>query len=94
MELKRLQVGGSCAAQQNHGRVVRGGPGSGDAHCLSVVLSHPHCCGATSFAALLVVDGDRCGTYQEVCGRLGLLETDDEWDRAIHAAAFVLGDGA
>ena len=53
------------------GRVVCGGPGSGDACYLSVVLSHPHCCGATSFAALLVADGDRCATCEEVCGRLG-----------------------
>ena len=42
--------------------------------------------GATSFDDLKTIDGDKCDTFREACCKLGLLDDDTEWDKALEEA--------
>ena len=46
-----------------------------------------HRAGATSFEDLRTVDGAVCPTNREACKRLGLVQGDEEYDRAMEEAA-------
>ena len=69
------------------GRVHTVSPISGDVFYLRMLLHHEHCRGKPSFQALMTLDGEVCGSYQEVCRRLGLLQDDNEWHEALDQAA-------
>ena len=66
------------------GRLYTAHPREGERFYLRILLGHVR--GATSFDDLKKVDEQVCGTFQEACLRLGLLETDTEWDAAMEEA--------
>ena len=69
------------------GRLVSLHPAKGDVYYLRMLLCHDHCIGKTSYDDMLMVNGDKCETYQAVCAQLGLLADDSEWDAALADAA-------
>ncbi len=76
--------------RQSHptvGRVHSVLPSAGELYYLRILLHNEHCRGKRSFAELREVNGVQNATYQETCRSLGLLQDDQEWDRAMHDAA-------
>uniref|UniRef100_A0A182NQA8 ATP-dependent DNA helicase n=1 Tax=Anopheles dirus TaxID=7168 RepID=A0A182NQA8_9DIPT len=53
-------------------------------YCLRLLLCYRK--GPTSFADIRTVDGTVCATYQEAATVAGLLQDDNEWDRALEEA--------
>ncbi len=53
------------------------------AECFNLRLLLHTVRGPTSFEHLKTVNGKVCNTYQEACGLLGLLEDDEQWDKAL-----------
>ena len=72
---------------QTIGRLVALHPSKGDVYFLRMLLCHDHCIGKTSYDDMLMVNGEKCETYQAVCAQLGLLADDSEWDAALADAA-------
>ena len=61
-------------------------PSQGERHYLHLLLHHIP--GAMSFTDLKVSpDGTIQSTYKEAAMKLGLLESDDEWDQCLSEAA-------
>ena len=69
------------------GRVHSVNPLAGDIFYLRMLLHHDHCRGKESHEDMLILaNGKCCGTYQEVCQELGLLEDDKEWEKVLEEA--------
>ena len=60
-------------------------PKQGEKFYLRMMLSHVK--GASSFEDLRTVNGTVYDTYKEAARAMGLLESDDEWDRCLTEAA-------
>ena len=61
-------------------------PSQGERHYLRILLHH--LAGATSFTELKTTpNGVICNTFKETAIALGLLETDEEWDKCLSEAA-------
>ena len=71
------------------GRIHSVSPASGDVFYLRMLLHDDHCRGKVSFTDLCTLPGEEtpCETYKEVCRRLGFLQDDKDWDRALTDAA-------
>ena len=69
------------------GRVHTVNPVAGDLYYLQRLLHDDHCRGKISFEDMLIVRGEACETYKDVCLQLGLLQDDREWQRVLEEAA-------
>ena len=70
------------------GRVDNIHPAAGDSFYLRMLLNSEHCKGKTSFVDLRTVGGGQpCETYKETCQKLGMLQTDLEWEKALEDAS-------
>ncbi|XP_072037279.1 uncharacterized protein [Amphiura filiformis] len=68
------------------GRMCTASPAQGERYYLRMLLTHVR--GATSFFDLRTLnDGTICSTYKEATLKLGLLESDAEWDTCLTEAA-------
>ena len=67
------------------GRLYMADPKQGEKFYLRMMLSHVK--GASSFEDLRTVNGTVYETYKEAARAMGLLESDDEWDRCLTEAA-------
>ena len=70
------------------GRMYSVSPRDREKYCLRLLLLHVR--GATSYEDLRSVNGVVCGSFQEACIAKGLLDDDQEWDRAIEEAISLL----
>ena len=66
------------------GRMYSVSPRDREKYCLRLLLLHVR--GATSYEDLRSVNGVVLGSFQEACIAKGLMENDQEWDRAIQEA--------
>ena len=69
------------------GRVDNIHPSAGDRFYLRMLLHHEHCVRKKSFEELKSEGGIPCGSWKEVCQKLGLLQDDREWEMVLEEAA-------
>ena len=69
------------------GRVDNIHPSAGDRFYLRMLLHDEHCVRKKSFEELKKVDGIPCGSWKEVCQKLGMLQDDREWEMVLEEAA-------